>query len=81
MKNRYSRDDSDDASKIMDMIVDGRYFNFACVYNNRISRPWDCLRILMENQLNSWSSWDAQYSNSITVMTERLVEKLMGIES
>ncbi len=81
MKNRYSRDDSDVASKIMDMIVDGRYFNFACVYNNRISRPWDCLRILMENQLNSWSSWDAQYSNSITVMTERLVEKLMGIES
>jgi len=78
MKNRYSRDDSDVASQIMDMIMDGRYFNFACVYNNRISRPWDCARILMESKLNNWSGWDAQYANSINIMTQRLLDKIMG---
>ncbi len=77
MKNRYSRDESDIASQVMDMIMDGRYFNFACIYNNRISRPWDCARILMEHGQNSWSSWDAQYAGSINVMTERLVQKIM----
>lgn len=77
MKNRYSRDDSDVASKIMDMIMDGRYFNFACIYNNKISRPWDCVRILMENRQNSWATWNAQYANSINIMTERLVDKLI----
>jgi len=58
--------------------MDGRYFNFACVYNNRISRPWDCARILMESKLNNWSGWDAQYANSINIMTQRLLDKIMG---
>ncbi len=80
MKNRYSRDDSDVASQIMDMIMDGRYFNFACIYNNRISRPWDCARILMENGLNNWAGWDAQYSGSINIMTERLLDKMLGTD-
>ena len=76
MKHRYSRDDGDDASKMLDMIRDGQTYCFASVYNNSIGRPWDCLRILMENPNVSFASWYAQWEKTINTLTERFVNRL-----
>lgn len=76
MKHRYSRGDGDDASKMLDMIRDGQTYCFASVYNNSIGRPWDCLRILMENPNVSFASWYAQWEKTINTLTERFVNRL-----
>lgn len=76
MKHRYSRDDGDNASKMLDMIREGQTYCFASVYNNSIGRPWDCLRILMENPNVSFAAWYGQWEDSINQLTERFVNRL-----
>jgi hypothetical protein len=74
MKLKYTRDET--ASKILDIIRDGAYLNFAGIYNESIGYPWHVLRSLMDARNSNFASWFDRNERVITRGIEALVEKM-----
>ncbi|MCL2096832.1 MAG: hypothetical protein FWH10_08020 [Oscillospiraceae bacterium] len=73
MKVKYARDEV--SSKMLDIVRDGSYLNFASIYNTRIGAPWNMLRDLMDGQNNNFASWYERNERAITGEINRIVEE------
>ena len=69
MKVKYARDET--SSKMLDIVREGSYLNFASIYNTRIGTPWNMLRDLMEAKNNNFASW---YEKNERAMESNLKE-------
>ena len=55
MKVKYARDET--SSKMLDIIREGAYLNFASIYNESIGNPWFVMRDLMSAKNKNFASW------------------------
>ncbi|GHU38636.1 hypothetical protein FACS1894105_12780 [Clostridia bacterium] len=78
MKVKYARDET--SSKMLDIIREGEYVNFASVYNNSIGSPWWVMRDLMYAKSNDFASWYDKNSPKIEAGIEKVVNKIKEID-
>jgi len=69
MKVKYTRDET--SSKMLDIVREGAYLNFASIYNVRIGAPWNLLRNMMDVKKNNFTSW---FERNEPMMKSRLNE-------
>lgn len=75
MKIKFSRENSEISSQMLDLIRDGAYLNFASIYNDSISFPWYIMRNLMTAGSNNFASWFDKNSELIEKSIEDLIQK------
>ena len=75
LKIKYSRDDI--SAKMIDIIREGAYLNFASIYNESIDNPWFCMRELMTNKSNNFASWYERNEPRIANRINRIMEKYL----
>jgi hypothetical protein len=78
MKVKYARDET--ASKVLDIIREGAYLNFAGVYNESIGYPWFVLRQLMPEKSSNFASWYEKNEPVINSALEKLVTQIQSAE-
>jgi hypothetical protein len=76
MKLKYARDET--AAKMLDIIRDGAYLNFASVYNESIGNPWFVMRELMTTGSNNFASWFDRNESRISTAIERLADQIQS---
>ncbi|MCL2099756.1 MAG: extracellular solute-binding protein [Oscillospiraceae bacterium] len=74
MKLKYARDET--ASKMLDIIRDGAYLNFASIYNESINYPWFVMRDLMSTRSNNFASWFDRNEARIASAIENLADRM-----
>jgi hypothetical protein len=75
MKVKAARDES--VSKMLDIIREGAYMNFASIYNQSIGNPWDVVREHMwDPPSNNFASWYERSEPRIVSAIERLVQRM-----
>jgi hypothetical protein len=74
MKVKYARDET--SSKMLDIIREGAYLNFASIYNESIGNPWFVLRDLMSQKSNKFASWYDKNEQKIAKAIEKLIDKM-----
>ncbi|GHV14012.1 hypothetical protein FACS1894219_09570 [Clostridia bacterium] len=78
MKTKYTRDDT--SAKMLDIIREGAYLNFASIYNYSIGSPWAVMRDLLNEKKNNFASWYEQNEPKIKTAIEKLVAKMESAE-
>ena len=78
LKVKFTRDDM--SAKMLDIIREGIYFNFASIYNMNIGNPWWVLRDLLTAKNNNFASW--YESNEIKIQTslDKMVETIENMQ-
>ena len=79
LKIKYSRDSI--SSQMIDIIREGAYLNFASIYNESIEYPWFCMRDLMTNKRNNFSSWHEKNEPRIAKRINSVIEKYLDSET
>ena len=74
MKIKYTRDET--SSKMLDIIRDGAYLNFASIYNESIGNPWFVMRDLMSTKSKNFASWYEKNEPKITKAIDKLIDKM-----
>ena len=74
MKVKYARDET--TSKMLDIIRDGAYLNFASIYNESIGGPWFVMRDLMSTRSNKFASWYDKKESQISTALDKLIEQM-----
>ena len=77
MKLKYARDET--SAKMLDMIREGSYLNFAGIYNESIGYPWHLMRQLMSDHSKNFASWWEKNEPKIVSAIEKLVEQMEKI--
>ncbi|MCL2099399.1 MAG: hypothetical protein FWH24_03055, partial [Oscillospiraceae bacterium] len=72
MKVKYARDEI--SSKMLDIVREGSYLNFASIYNTRIGTPWNMLRDLMHAQNSNFASWYERNERTVTNEIEQIIK-------
>jgi len=74
MKIKYARDET--SAKMLDMIREGAYLNFAGIYNESIGYPWHVMRQLMSAKSNNFASWWEKNEPKIVKAIDKLVAQM-----
>jgi len=75
MKVKHARDET--SAKMLDIVREGAYLNFASIYNVRIGAPWNILRTMMDLKRNNFVSWYERNEPMIIGRLESAVEELL----
>jgi len=75
MKVKYARDET--SAKMLDIIREGAYKNFACVYNYSIGSPYAVMRDLMMANSSNYASWFEKNEKPIEAAIDNLVAKML----
>ncbi|GHU38641.1 hypothetical protein FACS1894105_12800 [Clostridia bacterium] len=78
MKSKYARDET--SEKMLDIIRDGGYVNFASVYGNSFGGPWGVLTSLIERKNNNFASWYEKNEPIMKAGLEELVNKMKELD-
>ena len=74
MKLKFARDET--SAKMLDIIRDGAYLNFASVYNESIGNPWFVMRDLLTTGSNNFASWFDRNEPRIVAGIDKLVNQM-----
>ena len=74
MKVKYARDET--SSKMLDIIREGAYLNFASIYNESLGSPWHVLRELLNAKNKNFASWYDKNSPKIQKAIDKLIDKM-----
>ncbi|MCL1859120.1 MAG: extracellular solute-binding protein [Oscillospiraceae bacterium] len=78
MKIKYARDET--SAKMLDIIREGAYLNFASIYNESIGNPWFVMRELMSSKSKNFASWYEKNEPKITKAIDKLIDKMEKTE-